>query len=668
MRRMARGVALTIEVVGAVIVALMIGLAIFLSHVNANVDAYRKELIAVVAQSTGLSVAIDGALHFALTPLPTLIADHVRVADPPWSGRPEMMRIDRVEVVLSPADLLAGRSRLSRLSLSGADIHLLLDRHGRANWWVVPEAGAAAPPGEPVDIGRLEIVDSRIDFRDDGSGRTAVLGVERAVAGLPLEGPFTIKAAADWFGTPFTLSVTGGRFVDLVGDRPLWPVSWHLEGAEASMDAQGTIDHPISQQTIDLDVSVAGQRLAALRPALGVALPDAGPFGGAARLSGGWSHYRLGALSGHLGVSDFAGQLSLVIAGTRPRIEGHLQSGVLNRVDVTGAAPDTWVPPNDGRVLDARPLPFEALLGLDARIGLKIGRLVTWPIDLFDLEASIDLDDGRLAARPLRFTVAGGRVDVVIDADAGRQPPTLHIAGRADGMASERLLPALGMTLSPSGPLWIDLDLSGWGPSLRAFLGGANGRLRLGIGEGTLPVRQFDLIASDLVQAIMPWATRHGDRTELNCLATRFVVRDGVATAERLLIDTTRITVTGGGEINLGTEQLDLKLDPRPKDPSLISLATRMRVSGSLTNYSAAPDAVGLAKGAAAGLALAIGELNPLALVLPFISIGTGVAKPCLNDPADRPEPRRPALLAPLDAARGLLDSLGHAITHGAGR
>ena len=235
-------------------------------------------------------------------------------------------------------------------------------------------------------------------------------------------------------------------------------------------------------------------------------------------------------------------------------------------------------------------------------------------------------------------------------------------------MAAETLLPAFGMTLSPTGPFSVDLDLTGWGPSLRAFLGSASGRMHMAIGQGTLPVRQFDLIASDLVQAIMPWATRHGDRTDLNCLNARFTVKDGLATVQRLLIDTTRITVTGIGEINLHTERIDLKLDPRPKDPSLISLATRMRVTGTLSDYGAAPDAVGLAKNAAAGLALAIGELNPLALVLPFISIGTGVANPCQNEPLEPTEGRRPDVLAPLDDVRALLGNLGHAITRSVGR
>ena len=186
---------------------------------------------------------------------------------------------------------------------------------------------------------------------------------------------------------------------------------------------------------------------------------------------------------------------------------------------------------------------------------------------------------------------------------------------------------------------------------------------RIGIGA---PAWRYDR-DTDLVAAIMPWADRTGDSTALNCLVARFRIRNGIADAEHLLIDTGKITVTGTGQIDLGTEGIDLKLDPRPKDPSLISLATRMRVTGTLAEHSAAPDAIGLATGAATGLMLAIGELNPLALMLPFISIGTGVANPCLAELSGRSQAVVFHGVTPLESLGGLLGSIGHAITQGVG-
>ena len=695
MKPMARRLFRWVEWAGALAVGLVAAVCLFLWSFNAN--DYRLDIAGAIEQATGLVTSIDGPLRFALTPLPTAIAAEVRVANPPWSERAEMARIERVEIGFSPIDLLLHRNRMLRLALYGADLHLERDRNGRVNWWN-EETAPPPPPGGyvPPDIESLEVYASTLVFTDAATGGTLRLGVREGAGELPLDGPFTARLAGDYFGTPFTGSLTGGRYADLINDRTLWPLALRLEGAGTSFEAKGTVDRPFSEAMLDLTVAAAGLRLSSLGPVLGPELPALGPYTLSGRFSGGWGLYRLAGLKAHLGVSDVAGQLTLttgaagaplagsagarltgsagapladgvrspLAGGVRPRLEGQLQGRLVSRADLVPAATVIAAPRADGRVFDPRPLPFAALMALDGRLDLKIGHFVTRPLDLFDLDATFALDDGRLRALPFRAKLAEGRLDLVLEADAAARPPRLHLSGHGEGLAAEQVLPAFGMSQWPTGPMSVELDLSGEGDSPRALAAHADGYAHLTIGQGTLPVRHFDLIASDLVASIMPWADRSGDRTDLNCLVARLKLKDGQASFERLLIDTGKITVTGSGEINLAGERLDLRLDPRPKDPSLISLATRMRVAGSLTDYSASPDAMGLAKGAAAGIALAIGELNPLALMLPFVSIGTGVANPCPGAAAALAQVHGLAVLDPVRGISGLLDDVGRAITH----
>jgi hypothetical protein len=74
---------------------------------------------------------------------------------------------------------------------------------------------------------RLELIHAAISYRDDSLKRGVELSIEQAVIGLPVEGPLTIAATGAYFGTPFTASLTGGRFVDLINDQPLPP--WKLK-------------------------------------------------------------------------------------------------------------------------------------------------------------------------------------------------------------------------------------------------------------------------------------------------------------------------------------------------------------------------------------------------------------------------------------------------------
>jgi len=86
----------------------------------------------------------------------------------------------------------------------------------------------------------------------------------------------------------------------------------------------------------------------------------------------------------------------------------------------------------------------------------------------------------------------------------------------------------------------------------------------------------------------MPWNVSKASTT-VNCMVARFPIDRGVMRAERLLLDTTEMTMGGEGTINLGRETLNLRLVPKPKDPALFSLAVPVIVEGPIQNPNAVP-------------------------------------------------------------------------------
>ena len=65
---------------------------------------------------------------------------------------------------------------------------------------------------------------------------------------------------------------------------------------------------------------------------------------------------------------------------------------------------------------------------------------------------------------------------------------------------------------------------------------------------------------------------------------------------------------------------------PRPKDPSLISLATPILLKGPIDDPRPSPDPIGVARSLGGIAAGAI--VGPLGLLLPFLSTGT-IDEPC---------------------------------------
>ena len=87
------------------------------------------------------------------------------------------------------------------------------------------------------------------------------------------------------------------------------------------------------------------------------------------------------------------------------------------------------------------------------------------------------------------------------------------------------------------------------------------------------------------------------------------------------------LTPDGGeGTVDLAAQTLDMRLVPRPKDPSLFRLAPPILLTGPLSDPRPAPDPVAVAKGLG-GIAAST-ALGPLGLLLPFVSSGSA-DRPC---------------------------------------
>lgn len=94
-----------------------------------------------------------------------------------------------------------------------------------------------------------------------------------------------------------------------------------------------------------------------------------------------------------------------------------------------------------------------------------------------------------------------------------------------------------------------------------------------------------------------------------------------------LVLDTTDTVVFGEGNVNLGTETMDLYFRSYPKDPSILSVRSPLKITGALGAPHTGPDKGALAGRAAA--ALALGSINPLLALAATIETGPGKDADC---------------------------------------
>ena len=103
--------------------------------------------------------------------------------------------------------------------------------------------------------------------------------------------------------------------------------------------------------------------------------------------------------------------------------------------------------------------------------------------------------------------------------------------------------------------------------------------------------------------------------------------------SKALLFDTEFVSISGKGTVNLGSEALNLTVDPQPKSATL-NTAVPVEISGTLAEPSFSPSTAATAR-KVGGLLGAF--VFPPALIIGLAETGTGEDNPCLNGGKAKP-------------------------------
>jgi len=237
------------------------------------------------------------------------------------------------------------------------------------------------------------------------------------------------------------------------------------------------------------------------------------------------------------------------------------------------------------------------------------------------------LNDGELSLEPLRFGVAGGKLDAQIRLN-GRIAP---LEGRARLTARNFKLKQLFPTFEPMktsfGELNGDADISGRGNSVAALLGSSNGDLKMLINDGAISRGLMEIAGLNVGNYVV--GKMFGDKeVKINCAAADFGIKTGLATTRLFVFDTENAIIYIDGTANMASEQLDLTITPESKGFRLFSLRSPLYVSGPFIKPSAGVKAVPLMLRGAGMVALGL-IAGPAAGLLALVAPSGDVPNQC---------------------------------------
>ena len=645
-RRGWRDIPAPIRWAGAIVLLLVAAVAIFLAMFQWN--WLRGPIDSYASRKLQRQVVIHGDLSAHVwTWTPSLTGRSVTVAQPAWAGAGQMATLPSLTLGVDLKALLGGKLVMSVVDAERPDVVLRRDATGRDNWtFGIPQATPAPltlPPIRHFTIagGHVSVDDAERHLRFTGqvSSNEEVTGYGR--------GRFDLNGKGTLNGNAFVAQIEGGPLINVDPDKP-YPFQSDIHAGATHVVAQGTIPRPFDLGVFQATGRITGEDLADLYDITGVATPNSPPYDLAGHLSRNGDRVDITGIHGRVGSSDLAGHLTVLRKDGRRAVNGDLSSRNLKLADLTpviGGAPRGAL---RGAVASAKQEVVAAQLTAEHRIlpdaRLDVSRIRQTDADIHYRADSVDagslpirqlalhakLDRGLLVIDPLALSLPQGALSGHIRLDArGASPATTVDLALANAQVQELMPKAKSGGMAPlQGSLEARARLSGVGDSVRAAAGSANGVVDIAIPQGQMRQLFAELLGIDIGRSLFLYLSKDQTPTPVRCAVAEFQARDGILTAQRLMIDTGAVRAEGGGTVNLKDETLNLELSGKPKHFRLLRIAAPITMKGRLDDPKLGVD-VGKALPQLGAAALLGAFVSPLAVALPFIAGGQAKDADC---------------------------------------
>jgi AsmA family protein len=676
-----------------ILFAALIGIVLFVSYYDWN--RAKPWLNQRTSEAIGRSFSINGDLSLTwqrgtsevgkveqgwrrFVPWPYLQAEDIHVghpqnfkaaADDTHLAAGEMATMQRIRFGINPLALLHKQISIPVLELYAPVIDLQRDSKGNNNWTFPTNKQNQTEQKWKLDLQRLVLAKGQVHLHD--ALKQAKLDIDIDTTN---SNPNTSDKDAATYGVNWRVSgsfhgeaVTGegraGNVLSLTDQDKPYPIDAKIQVAKTKIAVIGTITKPTEFAAFDLRLKMSGVSMATLYPILGVLLPETPPFSTEGRLHASLnadsSDWRYEEFTGKVGSSDIGGTLAFRTDPARlprPILEGKVVSRSLNFADlgpIIGADSNTSKQERGAQTVQPKEkaLPVEQFktgrwTSVDANVFFNANKIIrdkSLPIN--KLNTHIILKDGVVSLLPLNFEMAGGQMssDITLDGSGreGKNSIRATIKINARHLQINQLFPTLKLAQASIGEINGEAALSAVGNSISSLLGASNGEVKALIDHGTISkilLEQMGLNVGNIVVSRL-----FGDKqVQLLCMASDFVVTNGVMQTRAFIVDTDEALINIDGTINIAKEELDMRIRPETKGFRLFSLRSPLYVRGTFKQ----PD-VNVDKGALAtraGGAAALAAVAPFAALLPLINTGKEQVSSCPQLLSQsRKEPEAPA-------------------------
>ncbi|MGM0424944.1 MAG: AsmA family protein [Thermodesulfobacteriota bacterium] len=569
-----------------------------------------------VLDATGRQLKMQGDVELDFGFTPSLVVQEVSLENAAWGSQEPMADIQRFQVQVALWPLLQGEVEVKRLVLVKPKILLEASKQGRYNFELdtgqKPEAqekdaangqqaeGDAESSLPLLTVYDLQIKEASLVYRDLGTGESTSLFLEDLQ--LRTESPesdINLDFQGRYEEQAFSGQGSLGSIQALLQKDQVWDLDLDLVALGLELALEGEIQDVLSQAGLDVKISGQAKDLAGLQELLGSGVKLQKPLQFKARLQDtGTKAYQVSGLDCKLGQSDLQGSLDLDVSGSKPKVQADLQSGLL---DVKALLPESekgeQKKSSEGKkqgngsgqeeagpkkVFPQDPIDAGFLDMANASLEMGVEKLILPGLALNQLELQGSLQDGALKLSPVQAEIGQGSLDADIGLRSRQNRLEMQLGAEIQGMQLAKMLQELEAEFEMQGLLDADIQVSGTGSSVAEIMAGLDGQAGLVLGQGSVQNKYLSALGGDLRDSLFRLLNPTQEKKEqvvINCCITEIKIQEGLARIQALVLDTDLMTVKGQGEVDLGSEELDVSLDPDPKQGKLGQLTGKLGFS-----------------------------------------------------------------------------------------
>ncbi|WGM29820.1 AsmA family protein [Brevundimonas sp. NIBR11] len=580
-------------------------------------------------------IALQGDLDVNLFSwTPSVIVNDLKFGGPNWAREADTADVDRIEARFRLRKLFAGQIEMPLLAITRPNVVLISTEDGRQSWDLEPDKPDTGEGMKLPLINQLIIQDGRVSLDAQDRDLTLEAAVQAREAASASDGDtgFVLNGEGSINGSPLTLRIEGGAFVNIRRDRP-YRFEATLAGSGSRLVAKGAITRPFDLGQFTSTLSLQGRNLNDLYLLTGLTLPNTPPY----RLSGALTRddaiWTFNDFSGRVGSSDLAGDVRAE-AGERLRVEAELTSQRLDIDDLAAilgaetrtnaAGTDTTVVASGAgpaMLLPDATLQVDRLRSMDGTLTYRAASVKANDLDIRRVNLGAVLQNGILDLDPVAFTFNRGELNGTARINVTRDTPYSAMDFRLAGYPLESIIPAKGGVAPVTGRALGRARLEGPGSSIHRFAAASKGSISFVVPQGEMRAAFAELLGINASAGLLKLLSGDQSRSTIRCAVADFDVSNGVARAKTFVVDTDVVLAQGSGAINLGTETLDLKIDGESKKPRLLRLWTPIHVRGHLSAPSVGVETGQIvAQAGVTGLLAAV--VAPVAALFAFVDPG----------------------------------------------